>query len=70
MFIATLFIPSLPVSTGTGVEILPQFTQIAWSKMILVYLLFSFVLLLGLAMLVFFLRKIKIFQAIKLGETL
>jgi putative ABC transport system permease protein len=70
MFIATLFIPYLPVSTGTGVEILPQITQIAWSKMVLVYLLFSFVLLLGLAMLVFFLRKIKIFQAIKLGETL
>jgi putative ABC transport system permease protein len=70
MFIATLFIPYLPVSTGTGVEILPQITQIAWSKMVLVYLLFSCVLLLGLAMLVFFLRKIKIFQAIKLGETL
>lgn len=70
MFIAILFIPYLPVSTGTGVEILPQITQIAWSKMILVYLLFSLVLLLGLVLLVYFLRKIKIFQAIKLGETL
>lgn len=70
MLVAKLFIPSLPVSTGTGVEVLPQITQIDWSKMILVYLLFAGVLLLGLLLLVSFLRRIKIFQAIKLGDTL
>lgn len=70
MLVAKLFIPSLPVSTGTGVEVLPQITQIDWSKMILVYLLFAGVLLLGLVLLVSFLRRIKIFQAIKLGDTL
>jgi putative ABC transport system permease protein len=70
MLVAKLFIPSLPVSTGTGVEVLPQITQIDWSKMILVYLLFAGVLLIGLVLLVSFLRRIKIFQAIKLGDTL
>lgn len=68
--VARSFIPLLPVTGGTGVEVLPQITQIAWSKMGLISLVFGLALAAGLAVLVSFLRRIKIFQAIKLGDTL
>jgi putative ABC transport system permease protein len=64
------FIPYLPVSSGAGADLLPHISRIAWGELALVYALFGVTLLAGAAGLVLSLRKMKIFQAIKLGETL
>ena len=64
------FIPYLPVSAGAGADLLPHVSRIAWGELALVYALFGLTLLAGAAGLVLSLRRMKIFQAIKLGETL
>ena len=64
------FIPYLPVSTGVGEEILPHISQIAWDKVALTYTLFGLNLILGTISLMYSLRRMRIFQAIKLGETI
>ncbi len=65
---AFAFIPVLPLNTGTT-SVLPQVTRIAWGPLLRVYLLFAGTLLSGAALLLLSLRRLKIFQAIKLGET-
>lgn len=67
---AQCFIPYLPVSAGSGADMLPQVSQIAWANMLLAYALFGITLLAGAAALIISLRRMKVFQAIKLGETL
>ncbi len=67
---ARAFIPLLPVGSGTGMDVLPHISKVAWAELIQVYALFGLTLLAGVAALVVSLRRLKIFQAIKLGETL
>jgi len=67
---AQSFIPYLPVSAGSGADLLPQTSQIAWGDLFLAYSLFGITLLAGAAALILSLHRMKVFQAIKLGETL
>ncbi|MFZ3069588.1 MAG: FtsX-like permease family protein, partial [Anaerolineaceae bacterium] len=64
-----LFVPYLPVSIGAGVETLSNISQVAWGALGWVYLLFVLALLAGITALVVTLRRMSIFQAVKLGET-
>jgi putative ABC transport system permease protein len=64
-----LFVPYLPVSIGAGVETLSNISQVAWGALGWVYLLFGLALLAGITALVVTLRRMSIFQAVKLGET-
>lgn len=64
-----LFVPYLPVSSGAGVDTLPNISQVAWGALEWIYLLFGLALLAGIAALIVTLRRMSIFQAVKLGET-
>ncbi len=64
------YIPYLQVGTGTAAHIPPYQVQISWQSILPVYALFGLLFILALVVLVLLLRRLKIFQAIKLGETI
>lgn len=64
-----LFVPYLPVSSGAGVDTLPNISQVAWNALGWVYLVYGIALSAGIIVLVKTLRRMSIFQAVKLGET-
>jgi putative ABC transport system permease protein len=64
-----LFIPVLPAGVATRVAVLPIVVEIAWMDIFRVYALFLGMLVVGLTVTIISMRKMKIFQAIKLGET-
>jgi putative ABC transport system permease protein len=66
---AYLFIPHLPMNLGTRPDILPSVVQIAWIDILRVYAVFGAMLAAGVGATLGSLRKMKIFQAVKLGET-
>jgi len=67
---ATLFIPHLPVVMGAHPGTPPYVVAIAWGELRRVYLVFGFVLLAGIGLTLASLARMRIFQALKLGETL
>jgi putative ABC transport system permease protein len=67
--ISQLFIPFLQIGATVAERIPPFVVEIDWSTITRVYILFGFLFLAALTVLVFFLRRMKIFQAIKMGET-
>ena len=67
--ISQVFIPSLQVGARAA-EITPPFTvDIAWTAILRIYVLFAALFVGALSVLVVSLLRMKIFQAIKLGET-
>ncbi len=68
-FISQIFIPSLQIG-AKAVEMTPPFTvDIAWPAITRIYVLFAALFVGALTALVVSLLRMKIFQAIKLGET-
>jgi putative ABC transport system permease protein len=63
-----LFIPYMPVSGGRFPGIPPYLVEVAWVEILQVSLIFSAILITGMIISIFFIRRMKIFQAIKLGE--
>ncbi len=63
-----MFIPFLQVRGGAHSQIPPFVVQIAWSDMIKVYALFGILLLLTVAGLIWLLLRMRISEAVKLGE--
>ena len=47
----------------------PFVVEISWEPLIPIYLLYGFLFLLALGVLVFLLMRMRIFEAVKLGET-
>jgi putative ABC transport system permease protein len=67
--ISRLFIPYLQIGTSSA-ELTPPFrVEIAWDAVSQVYLLFGLLFIVALASLVMLAMRMKIFMAIKLGET-
>ncbi len=66
---ATWFIPYLQLGYGETAYIPPYIIQISWPAILQIYSLFGIVFVLGLIGLVILLQRMKISQAIKLGET-
>jgi putative ABC transport system permease protein len=66
---SNMFIPYLQVGSGEAANIPPYQVVIAWPPILRIYALFGVLLLVALVVLVLLLRRMKIFQAIKLGET-
>jgi putative ABC transport system permease protein len=64
-----LFIPYLQVGSSGVAQIPPFVVQIAWPAIVRIYALFGLLFLAALAGLVALLLRMKIFQAVKLGET-
>ncbi len=69
VLVSAFFIPYLQVGTGPSASIPPFIVQIAWSDIARIYALFGLLFLITLVVLTVLLRRMKIFQAIKLGET-
>jgi putative ABC transport system permease protein len=66
---STLFIPFLQVREGAHAQIPPFVVQIAWGDMVKVYAIFGAMLLFTLVGLVWLLSKMRIAEAVKLGES-
>jgi len=64
------FIPYLQVGAGPSGQFPPFVVEIAWSAIVRVYALFGLLFVAALGGLVALLMRMKVFQAIKLGETL
>jgi putative ABC transport system permease protein len=67
--VSRLFIPFLQIGTSAADRIPPFVVEISWPAIVRVYVLFGAMFLAALSVLVVFLRRMKIFQAIKMGET-
>lgn len=65
---AYLFIPHLAVSFGSHPGVPPSVVEIAWGDMLRVYAVFGGMLLVGVGATLFLLRRMRLFQAIKMGE--
>jgi putative ABC transport system permease protein len=69
IWISATFIPFLQIGTSEVDRIPPFVIEIAWSSIFQVYILFGLIFVTGLVVLVLLLRRMRIFEAIKLGET-
>jgi putative ABC transport system permease protein len=64
-----LFIPYFQVGQ-TARSLTPPFVvQIAWEQISIIYVVFGAVFLLAVSVLILLLMRMKVFEAIKLGET-
>jgi hypothetical protein len=69
IWVSTLFIPYLQIGAGPEARTPPFIVEIAWPAILRIYVLFGLLFLVALSVLVVLLLRMKIFQAIKLGET-
>ncbi len=69
VLVSRLFIPYLQVATTAAAQVPPYVVIIAWPEILRIYALFGGVFVLGLGGLALLLVRIKIFEAVKLGET-
>jgi putative ABC transport system permease protein len=67
--ISDLFIPYFQVGSGPSANIPPFTVEIAWFAVTRLYLLFGGLFLVAFIVLIVLLLRMKVFQAIKLGET-
>ncbi|MBE0695484.1 MAG: ABC transporter permease [Anaerolineaceae bacterium] len=69
VWISNMFIPFLQIGVGQTSQIPPYVVYVAWPAILRVYSLFGLLFVVALGALVVLLRRMKIFQAIKMGET-
>ena len=69
VFTSRLFVPFLQIGTSAQSQYPPFQIQIAWLSIVQIYILFALLFLAALSVLSTLLMRMKIFQAIKLGET-
>jgi putative ABC transport system permease protein len=67
--LTNFFVPYLQVGSGTTSQIPPYIVRISWSAVFRNYALFGVLFVVALIVLIFLLMRIRIFQAIKMGET-
>ena len=67
---SSLFIPFLQVGTGKAAQIPPFVVQIAWDQIWLIYAVFGTMYVLAVGVLILSLIRMRIFEAVKLGETI
>ncbi len=68
VFVSRLYIPFLQESASDPTHALPFVIRTNWNAIYDIYILFGVLFLAAVPMLVLFLRRIRIFQAVKLGE--
>jgi putative ABC transport system permease protein len=65
---STLFIPYLQVGADKAARVPPFVVQIAWDQLWTIYAVFAAMFVVAVAVLVVLLVRIKVFEAVKLGE--
>jgi len=68
VWVSDLFIPFLQVGVGKHIDIPPFVVLIAWDDIAKIYLVFGVMLVLAIAGMIWLLTRLKIFEAVKLGE--
>ena len=68
VWVSSFFIPHLQVGNDMAARIPPFLVRIDWPAVFQVYILFAILFVIALAVLGWSLMRMKIFQAIKLGE--
>ena len=68
VWVSTLFIPQLQVGNDMAARIPPFLVRIDWTSVFQIYILFGTLFVVAMVILTFMLLRMKIFQAIKLGE--
>ena len=63
-----LFIPFLQVGSGRSALIPPFVVQVAWEQLGTIYALFGVMFVVAVAILILLLVRMRVFEAIKLGE--
>ncbi|HSG42652.1 MAG TPA: FtsX-like permease family protein [Anaerolineales bacterium] len=69
VFASHLFVPFLQIGAGAQSQYPPFQIQIAWLSIVQIYVLFALLFIAAISVLSALLMRMKIFQAIKLGET-
>lgn len=69
VFVSDLFIPFLQVGNDAAARTPPFLVEIAWPAIFRIYALFGVLFIAALSVLIVLLMRMKIFQAVKLGET-
>lgn len=69
VLISRVFIPYLQIGVGPSASVPPYTVEIAWFAITRLYLLFGVLFLVAFVVLIVLLLRMKVFQAIKLGET-
>ena len=67
--VSNLFIPFFQVQGGEHPFTPPFVVEIAWSEIVYIYVIFGAMFVLGVIVLLLSLRRMRIFEAVKLGET-
>ena len=70
VWVSEFFIPQLQVGNGMAARTPPFLVQIDWSSVFQIYILFGLLFVIAMFILTFLLMRMKIFEAIKLGEAL
>lgn len=65
-----IFIPFLQVGSGAAAQVPPFIVQIAWDQILTIYALFGIMFVVAVAVLLLLLVRMKVFEAVKLGETI
>ena len=68
IWVSNLFIPSLQTGASMAAHIPPFIVQIDWGSVFQIYILFGLLFFAALSVLTAMLLRMKIFQAVKLGE--
>jgi len=68
VWVSDLYIPFLQVGTGKHSDIPPFAVLIAWDDIAMIYVVFGAMLIVAIASMIWFLLRLKIFEAVKLGE--
>ncbi len=68
-WVSNFFIPFLQIGVDESARIPPYIVDIAWPAIFRIYVLFGALFFVALAALIVMLRRMKIFEAVKLGET-
>jgi putative ABC transport system permease protein len=69
VLVSNLFIPFFQVQGGKHPFTPPFVVQIAWSEIVYIYAIFGAMFVAGVIVLLFSLTRMRIFEAVKLGET-
>jgi putative ABC transport system permease protein len=68
-WVSAFFIPFLQVGVDETSRIPPYVVDVAWSAIFQIYVLFGILFVVALVALIVMLRRMRIFEAVKLGET-
>jgi putative ABC transport system permease protein len=70
VWVSNFFIPQLQVGNGMAARVPPFLVQIDWPSVFQIYILFGLLFVVAMVILSVMLLRMKIFQAIKLGEAI